>query len=535
VTVVDAAVRTVDAASSVVLRAVDITKSFDGLLALKGVNFEIRAGAVTVLFGENGAGKSTLMKILAGVYGPTTGHLEFDGEPVAFKSTTEAAAHGIAIIHQELSLCPNLSVRDNIFLGREVRTHRFFVDDAAEETASAELLARLEERLPPKLIVEDLRLGQQQVVEIARALAGEARVLIMDEPTSALSASEVEVLFGVIHELTDAGVAVVYISHHLEEALEIADHVVVFRDGELVDQAPAAVVDIEWVISRMVGREAHELALDFGAALGDPVLSLRGVEVVDPANPTRLAVAGVSLDVRAGELVCLYGLMGAGRTELLEAVAGKLPVARGTVTLEGRTLSDESIGERIDLGLALVPEDRQRDGLVQTMSVGHNLSLASLLSFVRRRLTSSQVERAAVKRSMAEMRVKAAGPQAPITSLSGGNQQKVVIGRSLMTKPRALLLDEPTRGIDVGAKSEIFSLMADEASRGLAVLFATSEIHEALTMSNRIIVLSKGSIVGQFDPRTATKDEVMIASGEAEVDASGNVTHPGFDEKGAQA
>jgi len=503
------------AMTDVVMRAVGITKVYGPTHALKGVDFEVRRGTVTVLFGENGAGKSTLMKILSGVESPTSGRLELDGEPVTLKNTVDASSRGIAIIHQELSLCSNLSVRDNIFMGREKARGGLLVDYKSENATTSRLLERLEEDLNPRTLVSDLRLGQQQVVEIARALAGNARVLIMDEPTSALSGSEVEVLFRVIHELTAAGVAIVYISHHLEEALEIADRAVVFRDGALVAQADARDIDLGWIISNMVGRDAADLAPDLLQEFGEPSLELRDVTIADPTNPSRLSVDRLSLTVRAGEIVCLYGLMGAGRTELLEALAGRLPVQAGEVTVKGTRINKQSIAERIALGLALVPEDRQRDGLVQTMTVGENLSLASLLGYAKRLVLSRKSERTAVEREVRDVRVKTSGPGAAITSLSGGNQQKVVIGKVLLTDPQVLLLDEPSRGIDVGAKAEIFALMAREARRGLAVLYATSEVGEALTTANRVVVMSKGRIVREFDPRTTDREQLMVASGEA--------------------
>ncbi|WEO76867.1 sugar ABC transporter ATP-binding protein [Cryobacterium sp. SO2] len=502
-------------ATDVVMRAIGISKTYGATHALKGVDFEIRRGTVTVLFGENGAGKSTLMKILSGVESPTSGVLELDGEALTLRNTVDASERGIAIIHQELSLCPNLSVRENIFMGRERLRGGVVIDDKEEAAETVALLERLEEKINPKTLVSDLRLGQQQVVEIARALAGEARVLIMDEPTSALSGTEVEVLFRVIAELTAAGVAIVYISHHLEEALEIADYAVVFRDGALVATGGRADIDLNWVISNMVGRSADDLAADLLTEFGDVVLELRDITVADPTNPARLSVDGFNLDVRAGELVCLYGLMGAGRTELLEALAGRVPVQSGTITVKGTQVDKQNIAQRIELGMALVPEDRQRDGLVQTMSVGENISLAGLLSFAKGAWISATGERTAVEKEIADVRVKTAGPAAAITSLSGGNQQKVVIGKVLLTEPDVLLLDEPTRGIDVGAKAEIFALMSREARRGLAILFATSEVGEALNAANRVVVMSKGRIVREFDPRTTTREELMVASGES--------------------
>ena len=501
------------APTEVVLQAQDITKRYGGTEALKGVNFEVHRGQVTTLMGENGAGKSTLMKILAGVEQPSSGILRLDGEPVSFDSTVDATDNGISIIHQELSLCPNLNVRDNIFMGREILNRAGLVDYAAEGKVVKELLRRLEEPIDPDTLVADLRLGQQQIVEIARALSVDARILIMDEPTSALSASEVGVLFKVINDLTASGVSIVYISHHLEEALNISQHVVVLCDGNVVAIDEVANVDLAWVISRMVGR-------DFD--LGEPpppsdravALSVQDLRVADPTNLERLSVDGVSLSVRAGEIVCIYGLMGAGRTEMLEALAGRVPVVSGRIMLNDNDVKGMSITERIEDGLALVPEDRQRDGLVKSMSVGHNLSLASLGRVVRRSVLSRSAEDAVVKKGIKDVHVKASGAGAPITSLSGGNQQKVVIGKMLMTDPKVLLLDEPSRGIDVGAKAEVFGLLSELASSGLAVLYSTSEVNECLSIANRVIVMSKGRISAEFSAQSTTKEQIMAASGE---------------------
>jgi erythritol transport system ATP-binding protein len=498
---------------AVVLQAVDIAKTYGVTRALKGVNFEVRRGKVTVLFGENGAGKSTLMKILSGVEKPTAGQLILDGEPVNLESTNDAVERGISIIHQELNLAPNLSVRDNIFIGREVRTRTGAIDYARETEITKHLMERLEEDIPPNTLVQDLRVGQQQVVEIARALAADARILIMDEPTSALSATEVEVLFKVIRELTSHGVAIVYISHHLEEALEIADYAVVFRDGELVATEEAANVDLSWVVRQMVGREADYDFRDEPRDFGDVALSIQNVTVAEP-DTGRVVVNNVSLDVREGEIVTLYGLMGAGRTELMEALAGRDPISGGRVLLGDQDIKDLNIQERIAVGMGLVPEDRQRDGLVQMMSVGKNMSLASLLQTVKNLFIARKTERENVDRQISDVRVKTAGQDALITSLSGGNQQKVVIGKILLTNPKVILLDEPTRGIDVGAKGEIFALLFREARKGLAVLYVTSEVGEAITASHRLIVMSKGRLIREFDPRTATRDDIMAASGE---------------------
>jgi erythritol transport system ATP-binding protein len=499
--------------NDVVLEARNIVKTYGGTRALKGVNFEIRQGTVTTLFGENGAGKSTLMKILSGVEQPTSGEIVLDGEPVVFASTTEAQARGISIIHQELSLAPNLSVRDNIFMGREI-VGPFGVDYAEETKQTRALLQELQLPIDPDMLVADLRVGQQQIVEIARALSVNSRILIMDEPTSALAAAEVEVLFGIIRELLSRGVAIVYISHHLEEALELTDHAVVLRDGTMTARGERDEIDLEWIVRNMVGENFDLGTPPAGYDFGETVLSIRNLTVVDRENPERAVVNGLSLDVRAGEIVCIYGLMGAGRTELLEAVAGREPVAGGDILLHGKSILSDSIAERIAEGIGLVPEDRQRDGLVQTFDVGTNLTLASLDQSLTRGAISRRIEKKRAVDLIRSVTVKTPGPDLPIGALSGGNQQKVVIGKIVATAPQVMLLDEPSRGIDVGAKGEVFRLLADRARDGLAVVYSTSEVGECFSIAHRIIVMRRGRISAEFTP-DATKDMIMAASGEA--------------------
>ncbi len=503
------------APADALLSARNIAKSYGNTHALKGVNFDIRRGKVTTLFGENGAGKSTLMKILSGVTTPTSGSIELDGSQVTFASTVDARDHGISIIHQELSLAPNLSVRDNIFLGRELR-HATGVDFAEEARQTKLLMAELEEDIEPATLVEDLRLGQQQIIEIARALSVDARILIMDEPTSALSATEVEVLFKVIRDLTGRGVSIVYISHHLEEALEITDYAVVLRDGTITATGEAKDIDLQWIVRNMVGDHYDRGSPPGGYAFGDVVLSVEDVCVADTSGSGNLVVDHMSLEVRAGEIVCIYGLMGAGRTELLESIAGRVPMLAGQVRLGGERMAGLSIAERIAKGLVLVPEDRQRDGLVQTMSVGENLSLANIGAFVKRVLTSRSREREIVEDSIRNVHIKTAGGNVPIGSLSGGNQQKVVIGKMLATHPKMIMLDEPSRGIDIGAKAEVFRLLGEKAAQGLAVVYSTSEVQECLSVAHRIVVMRRGSISAEFRP-DVSKEEIMAASGEAVV------------------
>jgi erythritol transport system ATP-binding protein len=404
-------------------------------------------------------------------------------------------------------------VRDNIFMGREI-TGPTGVDFVEEERQTQALMAGLEEDIDPLALVENLRLGQQQIVEIARALSINSRILIMDEPTSALSATEVAVLFKVIRDLTARGVSIVYISHHLEEALEITDFAVVLRDGAVTARGNASDISLESIVRHMVGENFDLGSPPTGYGFGDVALSIEDVSVPDPAATGDFLVDRLSLAVRAGEIVCIYGSMGAGRTELLECVAGRMPMAGGRIRLGDEDVSGLSIAERIARGLVLVPEDRQRDGLVQTMSVGQNLSLASMGAFVRNLLLSGSRERTMVGEAIRDVRVRTAGAQAPIGSLSGGNQQKVVIGKMLMTQPKVVLLDEPSRGIDVGAKAEVFRLLGEQAARGLAVLFSTSEVGECLSIAHRVVVMRRGRISAEFSTGVS-KDEIMAASGEA--------------------
>ncbi|MGO1837957.1 MAG: sugar ABC transporter ATP-binding protein [Candidatus Microbacterium stercoravium] len=498
----------------VVLEARDIVKNYGGTRALKGVNFEIRSGTVTTLFGENGAGKSTLMKILSGVEQPTSGEILLGGESVRFASTTEAAEHGISIIHQELSLAPNLTVRDNIFMGREIMRPFGGVDFAEERRQTRALLQDMKLAIEPDTLVSDLRVGQQQIIEIARALSVNSRILIMDEPTSALAAAEVETLFGIIRELLARGVAIVYISHHLEEALEITDHAVVLRDGTMTARAERADIDLAWIVRNMVGENFDLGSPPEGYEFGEPVLSVEDLTVLDPENPERAVVNGIDLEVRAGEIVCIYGLMGAGRTELLEAIAGRERVESGEIRLHDRSILGDSIAERIDKGVGLVPEDRQRDGLVQTFSVGRNLTLASLDKSMSGLAISGKKEKSRANELIGAVTVKTPGPDLNIGGLSGGNQQKVVIGKIVATDPHLMLLDEPSRGIDVGAKAEVFRLLAERARRGVGVVYTTSEVGECLSIAHRIIVMSRGQVSAEFGP-DATKDMIMAASGEA--------------------
>ncbi|WP_108395390.1 sugar ABC transporter ATP-binding protein [Devosia submarina] len=496
--------------SDVVLGARAITKTFPGTIALQDVDFDVHAGSVNVLIGENGAGKSTLMKILAGVERPTRGTITMADKPVSFASVRDAARQGIGIVFQELNLCPNLSVTENIFLGRDLTRAGFHIDRAAQRARTVELMRLLEHEIDADALVGDLMIGQQQIVEIAKALAEDARILIMDEPTSALSASEVEVLFKVIGELKRAGVAIIYISHRLEELIRIGDHFTVLRDGRLAAAATRDQVSIPWIIEKMLG--SGEVVSRRAPAIpaGPAILEVSNLTL--PRRGTLLAVDDVSVSFRTGEITAIYGLLGAGRTELFESLYGLRPGATGSVKLAGTELSGRSVSRRMKAGLLLVPEDRQRDGLVQNLSVGGNLGLASLRRFTRFFSISKADETPLLQQVIRQLHIKTAGPDAPITSLSGGNQQKVVIGKSLLTEPRVLLLDEPSRGIDIGAKAEVFSTMRDLADQGLAIVYTTSDLKETHAVADRILVMAYGRITADLRAEDATDEALVRAS-----------------------
>jgi len=493
----------------IVLQARGVSMQYPGTLALDKVTFSLRRGAVTALIGENGAGKSTLVKILAGIAQPTTGALFLDGAEVHFLSVREADAHGIGIIHQELNLCPNLSIAENIFLGREISS-RGVLDKGEQERQTRMLLERLEHPIPPQTPVGELPLGHQQIVEIAKALSRDVRVLMMDEPTSALSASEIDVLFRVIRDLRSRGVAIVYISHRLDELLQIADSVSVLRDGRMVAEADAAGVDVRWIVEQMTGRTAGMQEKSQETTAGPEVMTVDSVSLT--ANNGRRLLRDVSVGLRAGEVLGVYGLMGAGRTELLECIMGLHPEMTGSILLDSKRLDAMDTARRIACGLAMVPEDRQVSGLVQSLSVLANITMSSLKKWSRGPWLSPAEERGAGLRMTGELRIKTPGLNANVGSLSGGNQQKVVIAKCLLTQPRVLLLDEPTRGVDVGAKREIHTIVRRMAASGMAIVLVSSELEEIRAVSDRILVMSRGAVSAEFRAGEATEDALALAA-----------------------
>ncbi|MGH6777921.1 MAG: sugar ABC transporter ATP-binding protein [Bradyrhizobium sp.] len=495
--------------SHVVFQAEQVTKAFPGTLALDHVDFTAYAGAVNILVGENGAGKSTLMKIIAGAQQPTEGRLLLDGVPVSFATPAEATAKGIGIIYQELDLCPNMSVAENIFLGHE-QVRRGVVDKSGQAKVARQILARLEHDIDPGRLVGDLRVSAQQIVAIAKAIRREVKVLIMDEPTSSLSREEVQTLFKLIRELKAQGVAIIYISHRLEEVVEIGDHITILRDGRVAAHSDMTGVDIAWILRQMLGDTKLDVAHHGQAATSDPILSVRKLSL--PRTENGVLVDEVSLEVRGGEIVGLFGLMGAGRTELLECLMGLHPEATGEVVLAGETLGHRlGVEPRIERGIILIPEDRQAAGIVQSMTLGENITLANLGRYERFGLLPRNFGLSDVLATIRNLAIKATSPAQMITTLSGGNQQKAIVGKALLTRPRLLLMDEPGRGIDVKAKAEIFTIMNRLAGEGIGILFVSSEMKEIVAVADRTLVMSDGRITAELTRGNYDENDLMLS------------------------
>jgi ribose transport system ATP-binding protein len=484
-----------------------IGKRFPGVQALTGVDLELGAGEVLAVLGENGAGKSTLMKILAGVQTADEGRIEVDGVEVRIRSIRDAEALGIALIHQELNLCDNLSVGASMFLGREPRRGPF-VDEAEIRRRATAVLDRLGGDLDPRRRVSTLSLGEQQLVEIARAIAMDARIVIMDEPTSSLSQAEVERLYAVVGELRGRGVGVLYISHRLAEIERLADRVLVLRDGRVAGSLEGAGIERDAMIRLMVGRDVEQYFQRRVHPIGEVVLAVEGLRTA--AHPG----AQVDFAVRAGEVVALAGLVGAGRTEILEAIFGVVPRLAGRILVDGREVRGRRPRDAVAAGIALAPEDRKAHGLILDASLRANVSLARLDRDARRGFVDSLAEAELASRAIAELRIRTPDDAQVLRYLSGGNQQKVVLAKWLALGPRVLLLDEPTRGIDVGAKEEVYALIDALAAQGVAVLFASSELEEVLGISDRVLVCRDGAIEGELERDALDEEAVMrLATG----------------------
>lgn len=497
---------------NVVLHAEAVNKIYPGTKALDNVSYDVIKGKVNVLIGENGAGKSTLMKIIAGIEQPSSGTLYMDGEEVSFRNTTEARKHGIGIIHQELSLFPNLNVYQNIFMGREYK-NGLKLDNKKHIQLTKMVLEKLEHPIDENTIVGDLRVGQQQMIEIARNfIQDDLKILIMDEPTSSLSEQEVEVLFKLMREFTAQGISIVYISHRLEEIMRIGDNVTILRDGKFVARTEVSEVDVPWIVQKMVGEgksyPKKNRKIDWSKQ--EKVLEVKNLTL--PKSGGGYLLDHVSFDLKKGEILGIYGLMGAGRTEVFECIMGLRPEHTGEVFKNGKKIGVRNISEQIDRGFALVPEDRQKEGLVQTLNIGKNISLSSLSRYCKFGFLNGKEEDVNVDKQIKDIMIKVADKKLPILSLSGGNQQKVVIGKGILTGPEILLLDEPSRGIDIGAKTEVFDIINQYAEKGLSIIVISSELKEIVSIADRVIVLSNGIKTGEFSEEQITEDTLVLSS-----------------------
>ncbi|MBS1812151.1 MAG: sugar ABC transporter ATP-binding protein [Acidobacteria bacterium] len=490
-------------ADNVLLKASHVTKSYAGVKALKSASFELLAGEVHALIGENGAGKSTLIKIITGAVEPDSGELSLNGQAIVGNSPQLARSLGIAAIYQQPALFPELTVAENIAFGMERNGWWKPIDWRARRERAETLLAQVGARIHPESLAGELSMPEQQLVEIARSLGAEAKVLIMDEPTASLSEEDTQNLFRVIHELRERGVGIIYISHRLEELPLIADRVTVLRDGNTIETRLMREVDRQELIRLMVGRELSAVFPKTEVPIGEVVLELQSVGS-QAAN-----VRNISLTVRAGEILGLAGLVGAGRTELARTLFGLTPADEGEIFLNGEKIRIHSPAEAIQHGIAYVPEDRRRHGVVLDLPISQNITLATLDRIARFGSLNFNQERSLAVEYVNRFAVKTPTTFAPVATLSGGNQQKVALSRWLATDPRVLILDEPTQGIDVGAKSEIHALMCELAGRGIAILMISSELPEVLGMSDRIAVMHAGTVVAVLNRHEATQQNVL--------------------------
>lgn len=499
--------------ASVLLEALDIDKAFPGVHALKAASLRVKPGRLLALLGENGAGKSTFMNILSGALRPDSGSIKLCGEELLLHSPRMAQDCGIGIVHQELNLIQDLSISENIWLGREPRSSLGLLDYARMHRDTEAILAQLDLHAPPTLRVSELRVGQQQLVEIGKALSFNTRVLILDEPTSSLSAHEVQILFKVIQDLKARGVGLVYITHKFEELAHICDDVTIMRDGAVVSNGLYSEMTRDFIVRQMAGREAGGIFTRQAAAQGPELLKVEGLTLQSSGSQGKRLVDAVSFTLRKGEVLGIFGLVGAGRTELLEAIFGLHPTrTEGRVLVNGQGTCLTSPAEAIRAGIALAPEDRKRDGVILSMSVAANASLASLHRTLKAGLVNKKREAAYLSPFFSRFRLKTSSVDELIVNLSGGNQQKVILAKWLATQPAILLLDEPTRGIDVNAKREIYAFIDELARNGLAIVVVSSELPEILALSDRILVMCEGKKTAEFEAGEASSEKILHAA-----------------------
>ena len=490
-----------------------VSKHFGGTRALHNVSFEVMPGELHAICGENGAGKSTLMKILSGVITSYDGQLAVDGQVVRFQGTRDAESEGISIIHQELNLVEQLSVAANIFLGRELRTGLLLRDDRAMESEAAHLLQSLDCDIPPNRLAGSLRVGDQQLIEIAKALSINSRILVMDEPTSALTEAEVARLYRVIAKLRSDGTTILYISHKMDEVFHLSDRITVLRDGQFIATLNTQETNAAEITKLMVGRDIESLDLGARPQRGELVLAVKNLSLEWPGHARGYRLKDISLELYRGEVLGIAGLMGAGRTELLECLFGASALEpTGEILLDGELIKPRHPAEALKAGLALVTEDRKRLGIFNTMDVGRNISIVALRDAVVGPMLNQGQEQDLSESMVEKLRIKTAGLTPPIGALSGGNQQKCIVGRWLLTSPKVLLLDDPTRGVDVGAKAELYRVIRGLCSEGLGVIVTSSELPELLTLSDRIMVLSEGRKTAEFSIAQATQEKILEAA-----------------------
>jgi erythritol transport system ATP-binding protein len=500
----------------IILEARRISKQFQGTRALDSVDFKVRKGKVNVLIGENGAGKSTLMKIIAGVSTPTSGEILIDNNVVHYTTPSEAVRYGVGIIYQELNLFPNLNIAENIFMTREIKNNLINIDFKRQLQEAKKYLDKLQLFVDPATLVNDLRAGQQQIVEICKVLSQNARIIIMDEPTSSLSQSEVSILFNIINELTASGVTVIYISHRLEEIMQIGDYVTILRDGHFIAEDRIKNINLQWIIEKMTGNNRIQ-RIESNRTQGEEILRVEHLSL--PKGNGDYTLKDISFTLHRNEILGIYGLRGAGRTELLECLIGEQPAMEGSIFLEGKKITSKDISGRIKDGFSLIPEDRKNMGIFQNLSVEKNMTVSSLNLFTKYTSIRKKNERSAVEDIIRKLQIKLSSPEALITSLSGGNQQKVVIGKSLLTQLKVLLMDEPTRGIDVAAKQDVFHICNQLAMQGFGVIFVSSEMQEILAIPDRVLVLSGGHLNGEFT-NTAVTEEKLVRTSALDLNAS---------------
>ena len=493
------------------LIAENITKKFPGVTALDNVSLELHEGKVNAIIGENGAGKSTLMKILSGVYSEFEGRIIYKGNAVRFANPKEAEKAGITIIHQELNLIPNLTITENIFLGREITTSFGLLDKKKMRSATKHLLDKLKLATSPDTVVASLKLGEQQVVEIAKALLTNAEVIIMDEPTSAISESEVEILFSIINELKQENKAIVYISHKLDELFKIADRFIVLRDGCMIEQGDMRGMTHDSIIQKMVGRNIAAIDKQtVPTGKHEKLLQLVNICLKHPAQNGEAILHNISFTLHFGEIVGIFGLMGAGRTELLETIFGLHPgMMLGTIYIEQKETKIKSPAHAVKAGIALVTEDRKKDGLIHGMDVKTNISITTLNELEEFGVLNSKKESRLAKKYIGELMIKTSSEKALVGNLSGGNQQKIVLSKWLATNPKILLLDEPTRGIDINARYEIYKLMTALAAKGLGIIMVSSELPEILAVSDRVLVIAEGKLTAEMPIEKATETNIL--------------------------